>query len=131
MFDKEDTVSLGTEATDLKTRTMAFARRVIRFFSALPRNPVAQVPGRQLLRSGTSFGANYREAFRARSKAEFIAKLGDRLEEAEESEYWLELIHEGQIVPSSRLKPLLQESCELMAIFAASIRSAKNWPDAR
>lgn len=120
---------MDTEAGDLKVRTKAFARRVIRLFAALPRSPVAQVLGRQLLRSGTSVGANYREAIRARSKAEFIAKLGDWLKEAEESEYWLELILEERMVPPTRLKPLLEEAGELVAIFITSIRTAKSRPD--
>jgi four helix bundle protein len=77
------------EETDLRDRTKAFALRIVRMFSALPKTTEAQVLGKQLLRSGTSIGANYREAFRARSKAEFIAKCGDSLREIEESAYWL------------------------------------------
>ena len=80
------------EKTDLRERTKTFALRVVRMFSALPKTTEAQVLGKQLLRSGTSIGANYREAFRARSKAEFIAKCGDSLREIEESAYWLELL---------------------------------------
>lgn len=114
---------------DLRVRTKAFLRRVIRLFAALPRNPVGQILGRQLLRAGTSIGANHREASRARSKAEFIAKLGDCLKEADESEYWLELIHDEKLVKPSRLQPLLRESGELVAIFTKSIRTAKARPD--
>src|SRR5437899_2710888 len=77
---------------DLGPRTKEFARRVIRLFAALPKETAAQVLGRQLLRSGTSVGANYREASRGRSKPEFIAKIGDCLNEAEETGYWLELL---------------------------------------
>lgn len=121
--DAEDT------PPSLRVRTKAFARRVIRLFAALPRSPVGQVLGRQLLRSGTSIGANCREASRARSKAEFIAKLGDCLKEADESEYWLELIHDEKLVKPARLKPLLEESGELVAILTKSIRTAKNRPD--
>jgi four helix bundle protein len=121
--DAEDT------PPNLRVRTKAFARRVIRLFAALPRSPVGQVLGRQLLRSGTSIGANYREASRARSKAEFIAKLGDCLKEADESEYWLELIHDEKLVKPARLRPLLEESGELVAILTKSIRTAKNRPD--
>ena len=74
---------------DLKQRTKAFALRIVRMYSALPKEAVAQVLGKQVLRSGTSVGANYREANRGRSKAEFIAKMGDCLKELEETEYWL------------------------------------------
>jgi four helix bundle protein len=76
---------------DLKVRTKHFALRIIRLFSSLPKTAEAQVLGKQLLRSGTSVGANYREAYRARSKSEFIAKCGDSIRELEESAYWLEL----------------------------------------
>ena len=103
---------------DLRPRTKLFARRIIRLYVALPKtDAVAQVLGKQLLRSGTSVGANYREADRARSKAEFIAKIGDCLKEADESLYWLELLLEESIVPSRRLEPLVREADELVAIF--------------
>ena len=74
---------------NLKERTKRFALRIIRLFSSLPKTTKAQVLGKQLLRSGTSIGANYREAYRARSKSEFVAKCGDSLRELEESAYWL------------------------------------------
>jgi four helix bundle protein len=77
---------------DLRDRTKAFALRIVRMFSALPKTTEAQVLGKQLLRSGTSIGANYREAYRGRSKAEFIAKCGDCLREIEETAYWLDLV---------------------------------------
>ena len=83
------------EERDLRDRTKAFALRIVRMFSALPKTTEAQVLGKQLLRAGTSIGANYREAFRARSKAEFIAKCGDSLREIEETAYWLELLVES------------------------------------
>ncbi|CAN5555905.1 four helix bundle protein [soil metagenome] len=86
------------EENDLRDRTKGFALRIVRMFSALPKTTEAQVLGKQLLRSGTSIGANYREAFRARSKAEFIAKCGDCLREIEESAYWLELLVESGVV---------------------------------
>lgn len=82
---------MNDERQDLRERTKAFAIQVIRMFSSLPKSTEAQVMGKQVLRSGTSVGANYREAFRARSKAEFIAKLGDCLKELDESSYWFEL----------------------------------------
>ena len=77
---------------DLAARTKSFARRIIRLYVALPKGTVAQVLGKQALRSGTSVGANHREASRARSKAEFISKVGDCLKEADETAYWLELL---------------------------------------
>ena len=84
---------------------MDFALRVVRMFSQLPKSTQAQVLGKQLLRSGTSIGANYREAFRGRSKAEFVAKCGDCLREVEESAYWLELLVAAGIVPAAKLRP--------------------------
>ena len=100
------------EEKDLRDRTKAFALRIVRMFSALPKTTEAQVLGKQLLRSGTSIGANYREAFRARSKAEFIAKCGDSLREIEESAYWLELLVESGVVSVEKLTPLRQEWSE-------------------
>jgi four helix bundle protein len=107
---------MQNEEKDLAVRTKNFARRIIRLYIALPKETVAQVLGKQLLRSGTSIGANYREARRGRSKAEFISKVGDSLKEADETAYWLELLVEEGIVPKSRLEPLLQEIDELIAI---------------
>lgn len=103
--------------TDLALRTKQFARRIIRLFVALPRDAVAQVLGRQLLRAGTSVGANYREANRGRSKAEFISKIGDCLKEADESLYWLELLCDENIVKAPKLSALIREADELISIF--------------
>ncbi len=110
---------------DLRERTKAFAVRIIRLYSSLPRTGVAQTVGRQLLRSGTSPGAHYREAHRARSTAEFISKIEGGLQELEETSYWLELLVAAQIVPGSRLENLQQEAGELTAIFASTAMSAK------
>jgi four helix bundle protein len=110
---------------DLRDRTKAFALRIVRMFSALPKTTEAQVLGKQLLRAGTSIGANYREAFRARSKAEFIAKCGDSLREIEESAYWLELLVESGVVSAEKLAPLRQECEELTAIFVTILKRAK------
>ncbi len=101
---------------DLAARTKQFARRIIRLFVALPKETAAQVLGKQVLRSGTSVGANYREANRARSKAEFIAKIGDCLKEADETLYWLELLMEEGFLSAQRLQPLVKEADELVAI---------------
>ncbi|MGI8602972.1 MAG: four helix bundle protein [Verrucomicrobiales bacterium] len=113
------------EERDLLARTKAFALRILRMFAALPKTTEAQVLGKQVLRSGTSVGANYREAHRARSKAEFIAKAGDCLREIEETGYWLELLVEGGIVAAEKLAPLRQECDELIAIFVTIVRKAK------
>lgn len=110
---------------DLADRTKAYARRIIRLASAAPKTLVAQVLARQVLRSGTSVGANYREASRSRSRAEFIAKLGDSLKELSESEYWLELMRDEEIVPATQLGSLLDETRELLAIFVSSINTAR------
>src|SRR5437762_5939106 len=93
------------ERVDLRVRTKQFALRVIRLFSALPKRSEADVIGRQVLRSGTSVGANFREAYRARSDAEFISKLGDCLKELEESAYWLELLVDANVVPAPTAVP--------------------------
>jgi four helix bundle protein len=113
------------EAPDLKVRTKAFALRVIRMYSSLRRSTVAQVLGRQVLRSGTSVGANYREASRARSKAEFISKIGDSLKEIEETEYWLELIVDSGCITVAEMAALIDETRQLIAIFTTIDKSAK------
>jgi four helix bundle protein len=110
---------------DLIARTREFALRIIRLSSSLPKSKEAFVLGQQILRSGTSVGANYREANRARSKAEFIAKVGDCLKEADETLYWLELIAASGIMPSPRLQPLTEECNELLAIFTTIHKRAK------
>lgn len=114
-----------TDAEDLRGRTKAFALRVIVMYSALPRRDPAQVLGRQVLRSATSVGANYREAQRGRSKAEFIAKIGDCLKELDETAYWLELLEEAAIVPAAKLVALRDECNQLLAIFTAISKKAK------
>ena len=107
---------MKNEETDLLARTKLFARRIIRLYVSLAKTDnVAQVLGKQVLRSGTSIGANYREANRGRSRAEFIAKMGDSLKEADETLYWLELLLEEKIVPAAKLQPLVDESNELVA----------------
>jgi four helix bundle protein len=112
-------------AYDLRVRTREFALRIVRMFGQLPTSTVAQTVGRQVLRSGMSVGANYREAYRGRSRAEFIAKCGDSLRELEETSYWLELLVEGGIEPIDRLAGLRQECDELIAIFVTIIRRTR------
>src|SRR4029434_944504 len=98
---------------ELKQRTKAFALRVMTLVGNLPNNTEGRVLGDQLLRSGTSVGADYRAACRARSTAEFVSKLGNVLEEADESGYRMELIIEGGLIPAKRVEPLLNEANEL------------------
>ncbi len=111
---------------DLKPRTKAFALGIIPMYSKLPKNDtVAQVLGKQVLRSGTSVGANYREASRGRSKAEFISKIGDSLKEVEETEYWLELLVDSGCATVSSMAELLDETRQLIAILTTINKNAK------
>jgi len=110
---------------DLRDRTKRFGLRIIRMFSRLPKKTEAQVLGKQLLRSGTSIGANYREAFRARSRAEFVAKCGDSLRELEETAYWLELLVDSCLVSAPKLAALRKETDELTAIFVTIVTRSK------
>lgn len=119
---------MNAEVQDLRTRTTDFALRIIRMFCALPKRTEAQVLGKQVLRSGTSVGANYREAQRARSKAEFIAKIGDCLKELDETSYWLELLAASSIIPEEKLASLRDECDQLLAIFTAISKTSKSNP---
>jgi four helix bundle protein len=116
-----------SQADELRGRTKKFAIRVIHLFRALPRTTEAYVVGKQLLRCGTSVGANYRAVCRARSKAEFVARIGIVAEEADESVFWIELIEEMKILDSKRLQEILKEARELAAIFSASQKTAKGY----
>lgn len=113
------------EDNDLVERTTEFGLRVVRMFVGLPKTDEARVLGKQVLRSGTSVGANYREAQRARSKAEFVAKIGDCLKELDESDYWLDLLVRSQIVPAPKLAALQDETRQLLAIFTTISKNAK------
>jgi four helix bundle protein len=106
-----------------KRRTKQLALRVIKAVEGLPKNRTADVIGRQLIRSGTSIGANYRAACRGKSTADAIAKLRIVEEEADESAYWMELLIESGLLPESRLSDLLQETNEILAMTVASIRT--------
>ncbi len=114
-----------TGVQDLRERTRRFALRVLKVYGALPKTVEAQVLGKQLLRSGTSVGAHYREAVRARSTRELISKFEDALQELEETAYWLELLEEGGIFRDPRVKWLAKEADELTAILVACVRKAK------
>ena len=115
----------GRAPTDLKVRTKDFALRVIRLYAALPKTTVAQVIGKQLLRSATSVGAHYREGYRSRSTAEFVSKLQVGLQELEETLYWLELIVAADIFSEERMEEILQEANELTAILTTCVKNAK------
>lgn len=110
---------------DFQKRTRTFALRVMRLVERLPEKRTSHVIGKQLFRAATSVGANYRAACRARSKAEFVAKLGIVEEEADESAYWIELLIEGKLVQASLLKDLLAEANEIVALVVASIKTTK------
>lgn len=114
-----------TARQDLGVRTTDFALRVVRLFGSLPRSTVAQTLGKQVLRSGTSVGANWREANRSRSKAEFVAKVGDCLKELDETAYWLELLVVAGEVSEAKLAPLRDECDQLLAIFTTISKKTK------
>jgi four helix bundle protein len=114
------------DSTDLRTRTKAYALRIIKLYRNLPRNSEPQVLGRQVLRSGTSIGAQYREACRAKSPADFISKMEGSLQELDETGYWLELMLESKMVSIEQLADLQKETNDLTAIFVASVRTAKS-----
>jgi four helix bundle protein len=109
----------------LKARSKRFASDVIALVGTLPRTLVAEIIGRQLVRSGTSIGANYRAACRARSRAEFIAKMGVAEEEADEALYWLELLFDTGLVERAAVELLLREAAELVAILSAGRKTAR------
>jgi len=110
---------------ELKKRTFEFGSRVIAAVEALPKTETGRILGRQLLRAGTSVGANYRAAARARSRADFVAKLGVVEEECDESAYWMEMIIDRKLLKPRRVNDLLAEANELLAITVASIKTAR------
>ncbi|MBS1514690.1 MAG: four helix bundle protein [Bacteroidetes bacterium] len=111
---------------ELKDRTKKFGLRIIKLVDFLPNRKIGDVIGRQILRSATGVGANYRAACRARSKAEFISKLNIVLEETDETLYWLELIEESGLISKEKLADIIRENKELVAIFIATLKSLKN-----
>ena len=113
------------EKQDLKVRTKQFALRKIRLYTSLPKTTAAQVMGRQALNSGTSVGAQYREAQRAKSDADFISKVEGSLQELDETAYWLELLRDSGMVSAEKLHPLLKETDELTAIFVTIVKKVK------
>jgi four helix bundle protein len=122
-----ETLTMNSEKhQELRTRTKAFALRVIRMSQALPRSREANVLVQQVLRSATGMAANYRAAGRSRSKAEFIAKIGVVVEEADETVFWLEMLLDSRLVRPEKLQNLLAEATQLVAIFTASRKTAKS-----
>ena len=111
--------------TELKQRTKDFGKRAIKLIESLPKNMTASVIGRQLLRSATSVGANYRAVCRAKSRADFIAKLGIVEEECDESLYWLEMLVETNQIKSTLVSNLMKEGEEILAIVVASAKTAR------
>ncbi|MBA2645960.1 MAG: four helix bundle protein [Pyrinomonadaceae bacterium] len=112
-------------AEEMKTRTRSFALRILRLVDALPKTRTAEVVGRQLLRCGTSVGANYRASCRAKSPADFIAKMGIVEEEADETVYWIELLIESGHVDKERVNSLLDEANQILSIAVSSINTAR------
>lgn len=123
-------VPVAKESDVLKERTRRFAIRIIRMYRALPHSEEGRIIGKQLLRSGTSIGANYRAACRARSRAEFVAKLGIVLEEADETAFWLDLLRDAEVFPDAKLHGMICEADELISIFVASMSTAKRFTSA-
>ncbi|MFG6104226.1 four helix bundle protein [Leptolyngbyaceae cyanobacterium CCMR0082] len=115
-----------TPIKTLRDRTKTFALRIVRLYTSLPKSTEAQVLGKQMLRSGTSLGAHYREANRARSNAEYISKIEVGLQELEETVYWIELLIEAKIVDSQNLQNLLNEADQLIAILVSCVKKARN-----
>jgi four helix bundle protein len=117
------------EKPELRVRTKRFALRIIRAYTTLAKTGEAQVCGHQMLRSGTSVGAHYREACRARSQAEFVSKMEVGLQELDETSYWMELLVESNTVKARKMSALMGEANELMAMFASSIITSKRRRD--
>jgi four helix bundle protein len=111
---------------DLTERTRSYALRIIRLYDALPRRAATRFIADQVVRSGTSVGAHYREATRGRSRAEFVAKVNGGLMELEETLYWIELLEHTAAIPAGKLAPLLDETHQLCAIFVTMIKNAKS-----
>ena len=117
------------DSRELSQRTMQFALRIIRLVTQLPKDRSGDVIGRQLLRSGTSIGANYREAVRVTSRKHFASTMAIALREADETLYWLELLAESGLMKRELLADLIDECNQLVAIFAASVKTARQRPE--
>jgi four helix bundle protein len=113
------------DSEELKKRTKEFDLRVIRLTASLPASRVATIIGRKLLRAGTSVGATYRAACRARSKLDFISRTRIAIEEADESLYWMEMLVDADLIPREKLAPVMKEASEVIAILTASVKTAR------
>lgn len=116
---------MNMNGDELKERTKKFALRIIRLVESLPKSVTGRTIGNQLIRSGTSVAANYRAACRARSKVEFVSKIGIVIEESDESVFWLELVVESKLLKKELVQPLLDEAGEITAIMVSSINTAR------
>ena len=112
-------------AKNMQARTMDFAVQIVKFFAKLPKTDEARVPGRQLLRAGTSVGANYRAVCRSKSEPDFISKMGTVVEEADECGFWLDLMVNSGVCATPVVQPLKAEADELLRIFSTSLSTAK------
>lgn len=110
---------------DLRSRTVEFALRIVKLYTSLPKTTEAQVLGKQVLRSGTSIGAHYREGHRAKSDADIVHKFETALQELDETDFWLELLIKSDIVSPNKLEPLIKETNELIAIFTTIVTKIK------
>lgn len=117
---------MSEKIKDLSIRTKNFALQIIRMYVSLPKSTEAQVLGKQILRSGTSVGANYREANRSRTKVEFISKIGECLKELDETSYWIELLVESSIISGDKILVIQDECSQLLAIFTSISKNAKD-----
>lgn len=124
--ERTGTTSARQQKGDLRERTRAYALRIIRLYQALPKSGIAQIIGRQIVRSGTSVGAHIAESSRAKSRADFTCKLDGAMQELEETMYWLDLLADCGAVPRSRLTLLIDESSELMSIFVTMAKKTRN-----
>jgi len=123
---KDEGGRMKEEPANLRERTKQYAMRIVRLYMALPKSNPAQILGKQLLRSGTSTGAHYREACRAKSDADFISKLEGALQELDETGYWLELLGESPVIKAARLQPLVDETEELISILVVMTKKVKD-----
>jgi four helix bundle protein len=121
----ENQMSTNEAPQDLRSRTTEFALRIIRLYGNLPKSTEAQVLGKQVLRSGTSIGAHYREGHRAKSDPDIVNKFESALQELDETEYWLDLLVRAGIVPAAKIAPLIKETNELIAIFTTIVTKIK------
>jgi four helix bundle protein len=129
MIERQALGGLSVDAAELRARTKRFTLRVMNVVTALPDDPRGRVIAHQLMKAGSSVGANYRAVCRARTRKDFINKLGVVIEEADESAFWLEVIAEGSVLDPKAIELLLQEANELVAIFTAARKTARRRPE--